>query len=861
MKPLILRAPLSGVLVPLNEVPDPVFSERMVGDGVAIEPTSSSLLAPCDGRVVQLHASHHALTLSTENGVQILMHIGLDTVKLKGKGFTPRVKIGDVVKTGQALIDFDSDLIATQAKSLITILVVSEAPPHRLIFAAKTETVKAGQEILLQLDFSAAGTEAPPLASETGPAVESPQLRLKLGNGMHARPAARLTALAKSFPNVKLSLRKGAATANAKSVVALLGLELLATDAVSVVGEGPGAAAAVEELSRFLRSLNEVAEPLVVAPSPAPSSAEGLNGVGISPGLAIGRVHHMRRGTFTIVEASTLKPSAEKANLTRALQQASEELVELRSKSAQQLDAEKAAIFSAHQEFLDDPDILEECVALMEKGKSAAFAWQDTMNRHATALDNLGNALLANRAADLRDVGHRVLRALGAATKQPESVLPQGSGPYILIAETLTPSETAQFDTQKIAGFCTTTGGATSHVAILARSLGLPAIAGVSPEVLSLAEGTEILIDGHSGQVKLNPSAAERQKTVTTQKHSEAEKARALLTAQEPAITRDGHRMSVHANIGNVADLHTALKMGCDGVGLLRTEFMFLERQSAPSEDEQLALYQEMATLLGERPFTIRTLDVGGDKPLSYLPLPHEDNPFLGVRGLRIGLRQPEILRQQLRAILRVKSRAEIHVMFPMVATLEEFLEAKEILEDERRKLKAPAVQVGIMVEVPSAALCAEVFAPVVDFFSIGTNDLTQYTLAMDRGHRELAKAADGLHPSVLKLIEMTARAAKAERKWTGVCGGLAGDPLAVPLLLGLGIDELSVSPPTIPLIKAQLREQNYSSAIRRASQALNLKTAPAVREFCAQLEASDRPQGVPHVATENVVLIPAEDR
>jgi phosphocarrier protein FPr len=454
--------------------------------------------------------------------------------------------------------------------------------------------------------------------------------------------------------------------------------------------------------------------------------------------------------------------------------------------------------------------------------------------------------LLRNRAVDLRDVARRVLVAMDLpAVEGTEIGQEQGPGPYILVAENLSPSEAAQIDVEKIVGFCTRGGGATSHVAILARSLGLPAIAGVDHSVLALPDGTELAIDGTSGEIELKPTDEKKDKIKAWQTEQQKKREVALRSAMEPVFTRDRHPLKVHANIGNVTDLQHALKMGCDGVGLLRTELLFMDRAQAPSEDEQLGLYQQMADLLGEKPFTIRTLDIGGDKPLSYLPLPHEDNPFLGVRGLRIGLRQPEILRAQLRAILRVKSPASRHIMFPMVATLEEFLAAKAIVEDERRKLDAGKVEVGIMVEVPSAALIAPSLAEVVDFFSLGTNDLTQYTLAMDRGNQELTQAADGLHPAVLRLIEMSARAAHSHGRWIGVCGGLAGDPLAAAILLGLGIDELSVTPPTIPTLKAQIRQMNYAKAMKMSEQALQLATAAEVRELSSTFQ---RESGENHV-------------
>ncbi len=838
-------APVDGVVMPLANVPDPVFAQKMLGDGVAIEPTSSLLLAPSDGKVTQLHPSHHAVTILTPSGLQILLHIGIDTVKLKGKGFSPLIQLGDSVRKGQGLIRFDSDFVAQKAKSLLTVMVVCEGPAHALKDLRAGQTVRAGIDKVFAARMMGATTEAPTVQSAS--AQESKILTMNLPNGLHARPAARLTALAKGFAQTTLSLRKNGRTANAKSVVDLLGLELLHADKFQIVAVGGDCARALAAVVEFLLNLEETAEPHL-----AKSISPAGGGIGISPGLALGRVWHMGKAQFEIARKADLTKVLELELLQAALNQARDEIAQLRRASG----GLQSEIFAAHEEMLQDPAILDPVVARIERGESAAFAWHETVTELAHKLQKLNNELLRNRAADLHDVDQRVLKAMGIESSQAK---PTVAGPMILIAENLTPSEAAQFGTLNIAGFCTVEGGATSHVAILARSMGIPAIAGIDRTVLALPVGAEIIIDGESGLIQTSPTPAQKRQVEEWQTNQKKQKTANLKHAFEIAQTIDGRAIHVHANIGNLADLETALKMGADGVGLLRTEFMFLEREQAPSEEEQLGLLQQMASFLGERTFTIRTLDVGGDKPLSYLPLPREENPFLGVRGLRIGLRQPEILRQQLRAILRIKSRATINVMFPMVASLEEFVAAKAIVEEERRKLKVEPVAVGIMVEVPSAALTAQVFAPAVDFFSIGTNDLTQYTLAMDRGHKELARSADGLHPSVLSLIEMTTRAAQLHGKWVGVCGGLAGDTEATELLLGFGIDELSVSPPCAPLINARVRGLTLARAQVLARQALKMDSAVSVRKMCEKKPTSER--GAAHGDTEDVLFVPSKNR
>lgn len=804
---------------------------------MAIDPTDQVLLSPISGKVAQIHAAKHAITISHENGQQVLMHIGIDTVNLRGEGFSLRVKVGDSVKTGQPLIEFDADLIAQKAKSLITMVII---PGESSLSLPGEGTVRAGEDTLFEMDETKLNTVIPKTG---GQKAESGLVKVNLPTGLHARPAALIVGMAKSF-KAEIEAVKGTKVGNAKSVVSLLSLEIGYGEQIQFRAQGSDAEKAVNEMSELIQDLREAAPVETAAPKITRAKSDDpnvLNGVGISPGLAVGRVHQVRSESFAIAEKSNLNAAQEKSLLTKALAAARSELTALMNQVKSQTDASRAAIFAAHQELLEDPDLVNMANGFIDKGKTAAFAWNKTTEEHAGRLAKLNNELLANRANDLRDVSRRVLGHLVPAQAKKSEILPDNA---ILIAENLTPSETVQLDRNKVVGFCTTTGGATSHVAILARSLGLPALAGADPAVLQWADGTEVVLDGENGQLRRHPSAQQKAEVTRLQNESHERRQAALQLSHQPAITRDGQRIEVAANIGNAEDAKQAVELGADGVGLLRSEFLFLERDDAPTEDEQFHVYQEIADILGPRPLVIRTLDVGGDKPLRYLPMPAEENPFLGIRGIRIGLVRPEILRTQLRAILRVKSKAKIHVMFPMISTLEEWHDAKAILEEERLALGAAPVAVGIMVEVPSTALMAEVFAQEVDFFSIGTNDLTQYTLAMDRGHKDLAKQVDALHPSVLKLIELTAQAGLKYGKWVGVCGGLASDLNAVRILLGLGVRELSVSLPSIPLVKSKVRESAIPEAQELAQQVLGLRNGAEVRELEKKVKISLTPMG-----------------
>jgi phosphocarrier protein FPr len=383
-----------------------------------------------------------------------------------------------------------------------------------------------------------------------------------------------------------------------------------------------------------------------------------------------------------------------------------------------------------------------------------------------------------------------------------------------------------------VLGFGIVEGGPTSHIAILARALGIPAIVGVDESMLALEEKTPVILNGNDGTLTVNPASDVLERAKQSQRRWLEYRRFAQEQASLPAVTQDGHHVDVTANAGSIADAAEALHMGADGIGLLRTEFLFLERTTAPTEDEQFSVYNAIAETMKTLPVIVRTLDIGGDKPVTYIQMKPELNPFLGERGIRLCLNRPELFHEQLRAILRAAPSGNLRIMFPMVSDIAELRQARFLIEELRRELGVPPVQIGIMVEVPSAALMADVFAPEVDFFSIGTNDLTQYTLAMDRGNSALASKHDGLHPAVLRLIAHTIESAHKHGKRADICGELGSDPAAVPILLGLGMDELSVSIPSVPTVKAQVRSLNISNLQSLAREALNCSTAQEVREL-----------------------------
>ncbi len=834
MQNIIVKSPLSGVIFPIEQVPDPVFSQKMVGDGISIDPVTSCLLAPFDGEVTQLHSALHAVTLTHASGLEVMMHIGIDTVSLKSEGFTALVAEGDQVASGDTLIEFEADYIATHAKSLLTQIILTNG--ELVVSVEKADGLAiAGETDLLLVTMQ---EESGAAKQEGGAITVSDAVVIPNTTGLHARPAAVLAGLAKKFTS-KIELLKGEETANAKSVVGIMKLNIQHLDKVQLRATGEDGESAITEILPQLEAglgdegTRPIASPAAIVPIedqkpvslPESDDPDLLLGVTASPGIAVGTAFQIKEESFEFSDTAT-DSHQENVRLDTALEEAKNHLEALQANLHKQADPSKAAIFAAHREILDDPDLLDMARSLTAKNKSAEYAWQHAYTSYAEQLAVLQNEILAGRANDLRDVGKRVLRILtgkeDAALEIPDQA--------ILIAEELTPSFTATIDPEKVKGFCTVTGGATSHVAIIARSLDIAAVAGIEARALDIENGASLILDGNKGTLRINPSTTLVDETLSRQAALKEQSKKDLADAFDPAITTDGKRMEIVANIGGIKDAEESVKLGGEGVGLLRSEFLFLERLTAPTEEEQFEVYRDVLLALGGRPLIIRTLDVGGDKPLSYLPMPKEDNPFLGQRGIRIGLERPDIFRVQARAILRAGAHGKIRIMFPMIATIEEIREAKVMLEEERIRLDLAPVETGIMVEVPSTAVMAEQFAKEVDFFSVGTNDLTQYTLAMDRGHPKLAAKVDALNPSILRMIKLAADGAHSQGKWLGVCGGLASDPQAVPILIGVGVDELSVSVPAIPAIKAEVRRWSEADCRLLAGQALDTVSGTEVR-------------------------------
>lgn len=652
-------------------------------------------------------------------------------------------------------------------------------------------------------------------------------------HGLHARPATNFVDLAKRYQSA-VRVRNGDLVADGKSLIALLQLGVEGGSTIRVSAQGLDADIALEAFQAA------IAEGLGDEPEEAPASssvAAGLDwaprnasavieGVSAAGGLAVGSIRQ-HASQEIVVEDLPGNPIVEGEAFQSALTNANKELEKLYEEVKIRFGSGKASIFRAHSEFLNDTSLIQQTISLIFAKHTAAWAWQQIIRERVNQIQKLDDPVLAARAVDLSDVGQRVLRHL---TGNLDMEVVSHSHPVVLLADDLKPSDTAALDPDLILGFCTAVGGPTSHTAIIARSMGIPAVVAAGKSVMDIANGTACILDGFNGRLYLNPTEADITEAMEVQRQLKAREEEARIGRFQPAITTDGFRVEIAANINRAADVANALDAGAEGVGLMRTEFLFLERDSVPSEEEQFEAYKAMVQALGGRPLIIRTLDIGGDKEVPYLNLPKEDNSFLGIRGIRLCLIRPDLFVPQLRAIYRAAAFGPLKIMFPMISTLEDFEQARDAAEAIRKELGAPSVELGIMIEVPSAAILADQFAKIVDFFSIGTNDLTQYTLAMDRVHPQLAKQADGLHPAVLRMIDMTVRAAEKENKWVGVCGGIASDPRGAIMLTGLGVSELSVSAPNVASIKAQLRSMSHADMKAMAQKAISCRNAVEVR-------------------------------
>jgi len=566
-----------------------------------------------------------------------------------------------------------------------------------------------------------------------------------------------------------------------------------------------------------------------------------ITGIPASYGIAIGPTFVYIQEVLDFVREKTDSPEQEWARFETALEASKQQLDQVYQKALVETGEEQAEIFSAHVLMLEDPELVGGIKSLVYDDQlNIEAAVSDTVENFASMLEAIDDEYLSARALDIRDVGARLMRNLLGVTDSPTKNLTK---PSIIVAKDLTPSDTILMDKTFVLGFCTAEGGATSHTAILARNLGIPAVVGAGENILEEAKKDALLVvDGDSGEITIDPDKTALKEFQIRQEKFLKMKNLVGTVAHKPAVTLDGHQVEVVANIGSVEDSQDALDAGAEGVGLLRSEFLYLERQILPSEAEQYKSYKAIADAFGKMPVVLRTLDVGGDKEIPYIEMPAEDNPFLGVRAIRLCLDRPKLFKPQLRAALRAGYGNNLKLMFPMVAMVEEVEQARALLEECRAELVEEGHQVpdemeiGMMIEIPAAAIMADQFAEVVDFFSIGTNDLTQYTMAADRTNAKIARLTSGFQPAVFRLIKLVIDAAHAHGKWVGLCGEMAGELLAIPILLGLGLDEFSMNPPAIAYAKYLIRSITQEKAEEVARLALDCKNDEEIRALVQEM-------------------------
>jgi multiphosphoryl transfer protein len=699
-----------------------------------------------------------------------------------------------------------------------------------------------------QLGASPDASEPPP---PPPPGDAEASILVRNAIGLHARPAARFVETVRGFDaDVLVAKAGGSAPVRATSLTNVVALGARFGDTLEVTASGPQADDVLLALAKLAdEGFGDGIAPSAPAaappsstqagwpasqssePGPAPVSGEVLGGVPASAGVAAGEAHHLHGAFGPPPERPASDPADERGRLTVAIAETRTAIERDRATVAARAGKAEAAIFDAHLALLDDEALLEPAQDAIGAGATAERAFYDAAQLVADRYRALEEPLLRERATDVLDVGRRVVGALTGDL---------ASGPAltgIVLAGELTPADAAALDPAHVTGIATAHGTPTAHAAILARALGLPAVVGVGGRILGIEDGTTVLLDGEAGTLQVDPPAEVLREAAERRSRDEARRRAARERAHELGATRDGTRIEVFANLGSVSDAAKAVEFGAEGVGLLRTEFLFLDRPELPDEDEQAETLRRIAVALGGRPLVVRTLDAGADKPLPALPMPPEANPFLGVRGIRLTLERQDVLATQLRAMLRVAAEHPIKVMLPMVATLEEIQDARSILDRARAEtgIDVP-LEFGIMVEIPAAALTASLLAEHVDFFSLGTNDLTQYTMAAERGDERLASLLTGPQPGVLRLVRATVEGAAVHGRWVGVCGELAGDPAAAVLLAGLGVTELSMAPALVPEVKHALRGVDLATAQAAARAALDAPDAATARSFGAEV-------------------------
>lgn len=833
MKNEKIFSPISGQIIQIENVSDPVFSEKMLGDGIAIRPTLAKnfIVAPCDGEIQTIHSSKHAVAILSNDGNEILIHVGVDTVGLEGKGFDSLVKTGQRVQKGDKLLLVDFDFIAKNAPSYDVIMLVTNMNDDCELTKNISDNI---EEISHLFSINKKGDIIEIDSSSSGGEIISDPINVINQTGIHARPASRISNLARKYKS-DIEIKFADKKVSAKSVIAILGLGIKFNDVIQVVAKGEDAQVAVAEIVADIKAgLGEVesSEPVETKEIEKNvitdfTSEVSLNGVLASPGLAIGNVFFIEKEVIDFVEESNdaeneinvLGFSLE--DTKKKLKISIEEAKSLKQKTQEE-------VYSAHLTLLDDVTLFDYAKDVVKKGKTAAYAWRASIENSIEILKSTKDSLLIERIADLKDIEKRVIYNILGMEQKPISY-PEDS---IVLAEDLVPSDLSTFD-NNVKGVVIALNSATSHVALILRNMGIPALVAVGKSILNIKVGTSLILDANETVIYVNPDAQKIESIKNKKIKLDAINEENIAHAKEPAITTDGHRVMVKGNVSNGFETEKAFNLGGEGVGLLRTEFLFFNSKNEPSIEEQHTLYQNAVDAMQGGSVTLRTLDVGGDKPLSFVHIGEEENPIMGLRGVRNYFSNKEIFLNQIRAILKVKPLMLVKIMIPMIGEVDEVIKVRALIEEEMQKQGIKdKVEIGTMIEVPSAALIADKIAKYVDFFSIGTNDLAQYTLAMDRGNSNLTSRLKNLNPALLKLIKMTVDGGANHSKPVAVCGAMASEIQSVPILIGLGITELSTSMKSIADVKALVRTLSYAKCVEAANKALDMETSEEVIDF-----------------------------
>ncbi len=774
-------------------------------------------------------------TVYNEQGVLVLMDLGSALMSAEAAlDMLPAERKTHVVLCEAPLVE---GAVAAAVRAMTGGTLQEVLDDARAAYASKTAQLTS----LLHLPATETVAQQAAVAAASAAAVEAsgPALLLTIimpnRLGLHARPAARLVNLAAQY-DAQITLAHESRTANATSMnqVATLGVRHGDLLVVSAVGpQAEAALAAIEELAldNFGDPIEVTGPTEIISIAVAQENPHERHGVPASEGIAFGPAFIYRTKLPQVQETVGADPAQERQRLEQAIAAVAEHLQNVRASMLQRVGAGEASIFDAHLLMVRDAELLQNALQEIELRRvNAEAAWQRAIQSMATRYQVLTDPYMARRADDIIDVGQRVLRVLAGAAQDDAGLFMEEAA--ILVAHELKPSDLARVQPELVLGIITELGSASDHSAILARALGLPAVTGVGPFLVQVTDKQTLALDGNSGRVWLAPDVEQLQELEHRGEIWAKERAAAKQSAQRPAVLRDGHRILVAANINGPSDVALALDQGAEGVGLFRTEYLFIDRMTPPTEEEQVETYRAVARQLKGRPLIVRTLDVGGDKPLPYLRGDHEANPFLGLRGLRYSLDRPAIFKPQMRAILRVAAEHPVKIMFPMVSTFDELVLVDALIEEACAELQSEGlpfdddVARGIMIETPAAVMAADYLARLVDFFSIGTNDLSQYMMAADRSNPAVTNLVSPYQPAVVRAMHQVVEAAQRAGIPVSLCGELAGDPRATPLLVGLGIGELSMSAPAIPLVKARVRQLNLEKAQVLASELLTYESA-----------------------------------